>query len=144
VGFELPGTRSGFALLAPLSGDWEIEHDVEASVGPHSVVLDFAIVARPNPRDRATGAPKEPRGIPPGQEPVRAGASTRFCVSGPFPDALPGFAPPVLVEQLLNAVVVGFHGVDGTRRGIDAGVWFPGVPGIQGPGPTPRDVPLYD
>jgi hypothetical protein len=144
VGFELPGTKSGFSLLAPLDGGWEIQHVVDATVGDQTVVLDFAIVARTNATARTPGAPKEPRGIPPGQDPVRGGDSTRFCVSGPFPDALPGLAPPVTIEQLLNGVVVGFRGVEGIHGRIDTGVWFPGVPGVPGPGPIPRAVPLYE
>jgi hypothetical protein len=42
-------------------------------------------------------------------------------VSGPFPDVIAGQA--ATIEMILNGVVVGFLGVDGTRPGIDAGVW---------------------
>ena len=121
VGFELPGTLSGFSLIAPLDGDWELIEGAEASLPGHGIVtLDFALMAQVNPTGRTPGRPDDPRGIPPGQQAVR-GTGTRFCVSGPFPDVIAGQA--ATIEQILNGVVVGFHGVDGTSHGIDAGVW---------------------
>ena len=87
VGFELPGSPSGFALVAPLDGEWQLVENVEKSLGSRGVVtLDFAIVATGNPTGRAPGSPRVLGGIPPGQ--LRTDR-TRFCVSGPFPDSLP-------------------------------------------------------
>jgi hypothetical protein len=41
-----------------------------------------------------------------------------YCVSGPFPAQL------TKIEDILNGVVVGFHGVDENSQGVDAGVWL--------------------
>jgi len=143
VGFELPGSISGFALVGPVDADWHLVEGVSASLSEEqSVTLDFAIVADVNPTGRTPGRPEDPAGIPPGQQGGVRGVGTRFCVSGPFPDALPG---PVsaTIERILNGVVVGFHGVDDARHGTDAGVWFPTPAGTTGPGPFPRMIPLY-
>lgn len=144
IGFELPGSPSGFALIAPLDGDWELVEDARASLPEHdAVTLDLAILARVNPTGRTPGQPDDPRGIPPGQTGVR-GSGTRFCVSGPFPDRLPdtSTADPedtvaTTIEGLLNGVVVAFHGITENHHGSDAGVWFPP------PGTAPRAIPLY-
>ena len=122
VGFELPGSPSGFALLSPLDGDWELAEGVQTSVPEHdTVTLDFAIMARVNPTGRTPGQPQDPRGIPPGQAGVR-GSGTRFCVSGPFPNEIVA-GQATTIEQVINGVVVGFRGVPGTRHESDAGVW---------------------
>jgi hypothetical protein len=150
VGFELPGAPSGFALMTPIDGDWELVEGVEATVpGPGTVTLDFAIVARVNPTGRTPGKPHDPRGIPPGQLGQR-GQGIRFCVSGPFPDVLPNRATadpedivPTTIEGLIDGVAVGFHGVEGNDQGTDVGVWFPPLPGTTVPGPDPRIIPLY-
>ena len=48
VGFELPGSPSGFSLVAPLDGDWELVEGTRVFLPGHGpVTLDFAIVARP-------------------------------------------------------------------------------------------------
>jgi hypothetical protein len=142
VGFELPGSPSGFALVAPLDGDWQLVEHLEKSLGSSGVVtLDFAIVARVNPTGRAPGSPSDLGGIPPGQARTDR---TRFCVSGPFPDRLPdlrltstpGTEIPATIEALINGVVVGFHGVDGQHLGVDAGVW-------DAQPPNRRPVPMY-
>ena len=141
VGFELPGSRSGFSLVAPLDDEWEIVEGRRAFLPNHgSVTLDFAIVARTNPAPWWPRQGAKPRGIPPGQPGVR-GAGTRFCVSGPFPDQLPNVETPdpsdevaTEIEKLINGVVVGFHGVYGNRGGVDVGLWD---------NTTLRVVPLY-
>ena len=144
VGFELPGSPSGFSLLSPLDGDWQLVEGVQKSLGSRGVVtLDFAIVARVNPTGRTPGSPDDPRGIPPGQ-PAMRGFGTRFCVSGPFPALLPdlrttvppGTEMPTTIEGLLNGVVVGFHGVAGQHQGVDAGIWAASPP-------NQRPVPMY-
>jgi hypothetical protein len=143
VGFELPGSPSGFALLEPLNADWGLVEGVTRSLAGHgTVTLDFAIVADVNPTGRTPGRPHDPAGIPPGQEGGVRGVGTRFCVSGPFPDTLPGLGSTT-IERILNGVVVGFHGVDAVHQGTDAGVWFPTPAGTTGPGPVPRMSPLY-
>lgn len=145
VGLELPDSRSGFVLISPLDGEWELVEDTEAFLPGHgSVSLDFAIVARVNPTGVAAGLPHDLGGIPPGQPSGIRGIGTRFCVSGPFPDLLPDLTTdaqddtvPATIENLLNGVVVSFGGVAGNPMGTDAGVWFPA------PGTTPRTIPLY-
>lgn len=132
AGIELPGTPSGFALVAPLDGDWELVEGAQVALpGRGTVTLDFSVVARVNPTGRTPGRPHSPRGIPPEQPAVR-GSGTRFCVSGPFPDQLNG-VQGTTIEQLLNGVVVGFHGVEGQGPFMDLGIWT----GAQ------RVVPLY-
>ena len=135
VGFELPGSLSGFALLNPQDEGWKLVEGTAASLPGHgSVDLDFAIVADVNPTGRTPGQPDDPLGIPPGQ-PAQRGAGTRFCVSGPFPDTLP-VVGATTIERVLNGVVVEFDGVDDHRRSSDAGVWHPSA-GV------PRAIPLY-
>lgn len=128
VGFELPGSPSGFALVEPLGGDWVLDENVAAKLAGQKVVLDINIAASAkNPRAR--GKRHEPRGIPPGQADATRGVGTRFCVSGPFPSQL------ATIEDVLNGVVIGFHGVEGNHQGVDAGVWL-----TQG---ALRPIPLY-
>jgi hypothetical protein len=144
VGFELPGSPAGFSLLEPLDGDWQLVEGVQRSLGPGRVVtLDLAIVTRVNPTGRTPGSPHEPLGIPPGQAAVRR-SGMRFCVSGPFPAALPdlrttvpaGTEMPTTIEGLINGVVVGFHGVAGEHQGVDAGIW-------DAVTPNTRPIPMY-
>lgn len=101
IGFELPGAPAGFSVVGG-NGDWQVTGSVPASLlGRGNVTLDVVMVAR---------GP----GLPPGQPATRA-ASTRFCLSGPFPDGSS-------IEQILNGVVVGFQ----TQAGgpiIDIGIW---------------------
>lgn len=125
VGFELPGRRSGFTLLEPLDGTWELVEDVTTGLSGSSVVLDFAILARVNPAGWSRQGPNQPLGVPPGQPAVR-GSGTRFCVSGPFPDGLN-------IEQVINGVVVRFHQVEPYGPSVDMGAW-------DNPG---RTIPLY-
>lgn len=129
VGFELPGTSSGFALVDPVGSDWQLRENVPATLAGQDITLDFTIVAGVNPTGRTPGQPKDPLGIPPGQPDMTRRAGTQFCVSGPFPPQL------TKIEDVLNGVVVGFQGVDGNHQGVDAGVWF-----TQG---ALRPIPLY-
>ena len=132
VGFELPGTLSGFSLVAPLDGGWELVEGTPAILpGRGSVTLDFALVTRVNPGQGNSAQQDDRNGLPPGQPGVR-GSGTRFCVSGPFPDQLAA-GQPTTIEQILNGVVVAFNGVEGTHRGLDSGIWDNAA----------RIVPLY-
>ena len=129
VGFELPGAPSGFALVDPVGGEWQLRENVPATLSGQDITLDFTIVAGVNPTGRTPGTPENPLGIPPGQPDMTRRAGTQFCVSGPFPPQL------TRIEDVLNGVVVGFHGVDGNHQGVDAGVWS-----VQG---ALRPIPLY-
>ena len=116
AGFELPGTLTGFALVEPLDGDWQLIEGPRVTLRGTKVTLDFAIVRAGGLRQG-----RHPRGIGPGQPAVR-GSGQRFCVSGPFPDEVtPG--QPTTIEQILNGVVIGFQGVEGGVGGSDFGVW---------------------
>ena len=118
LGFELPGTLSGFSLVEPLSGEWELMEGANAVLpGRGGVVVDFALVARV--------APGTPPGIPPGQQAVR-GNGTRFCVSGTFPEAM-------TIEQIINGVVVRIQQPQGQGLATDIGIWDNAL----------RIVPLY-
>jgi hypothetical protein len=126
VGLELPGAPSGFALVAPLDGDWELVEGVSAALPGHgTVTIDVALVARVNQAGWHRSGPHAPLGIPPGQPEAR-GSGTRFCLSGPFPANLN-------IEQVLNGVVVRFHRVWPHGPAIDIGVWD----NVQ------RTIPLY-
>lgn len=129
VGFELPGAPAGFALVDPVSEDWHLRENVADTLAGQDITLDFQIVASVNPTGRAPGSPQNPLGIPPDQPDLTRRTGTRFCVSGPFPPQL------TKIEDILNGVVVGFHGVEGSHQGVDAGVWF-----TQG---ALRPIPLY-
>jgi hypothetical protein len=126
VGFELPGNRTGFALVSPLDSGWELVENVPVSLaGVGALTVDFALVAPVNPM----GHGKSPYGgallgLAPGQAPVR-GSGTRFCVSGPFPDnpAIPTPPTPLTIEQIINGVVLRFHGVEPRGPSLDVGVW---------------------
>ena len=135
VGFELPGSASGFSLLQPLDDRWELVEGGTVSIdGRGTVALDFAIVARVNPIKWFRKGLHDPGGIPPGQ-PVTQGSGTRFCVSGPFPDTLPDLSDPsktvaTTIERIINGVVVSFHGVEHRGPSRDLGLWVnrPSVP----------------
>jgi hypothetical protein len=116
AGFELPGTPTGFALVEPLDGSWQLVEGIRVPLRGTKVTLDFAIVAGGVLRH-----PRQAHGLAPGQPAVR-GSGQRFCVSGPFPDE---FTPgqPTTIEQILNGVVIGFQGVDGAFGGLELGVW---------------------
>jgi hypothetical protein len=138
VGFELPGLISGFSLLTPLDGDWRLVEGATAAISDdETVVLDVALEAGVNPVGLSQQGPNHLLGIPPGQPQAR-GAGTRFCVSGRFPDTLPDPADPskvvpTTIEQILNGVVVGFHGVHPGGPSTDVGLWENPL----------RSVPLY-
>ena len=139
VGFELPGAPSGFTLLEPQDGEWELVEGRRAAIPGHATVsLDFALIARVNRAGWFRKGPHAPLGIPPGQPAVR-GSGTRFCVSGPFPDTLPvPGAPsqppiPTTIENILNGVVVAFHRVQPRGLSPDVGLWESPL----------RAVPLY-
>ena len=119
-GFELPGERSGFALVDPIDDQWELVDNAQVRLDRKEVTLDFAIVARTHG--------DAPRGIEPGQPGV-PGTGTRFCVSGPFPDAIVS-GQATTIEQVIGGVVVDFAGVPGTRGQSDFGVWSNGTSAI--------------
>lgn len=127
AGIELPDRRSGFTLLEPLDGEWEIAEGERVRLNGETVTLDFAVVAS-SPDPPPVSRRRNTRGISPGQSAVR-GSGTRFCVSGPFPDegaaAADGSSEllTMRIEDLINGVVVGFEGVEGAPAGFDAGVW---------------------
>jgi hypothetical protein len=130
AGFELPGSLSGFALLEPLDGNWELVEGAHAKLNGTKVTLDFAIVAT-DPRAGKPGQPDAARGLPPEQDPIRTDG-IRFCVSGPFPQQLVS-GQDATIEQFIAGVVIGFEGVDGVRGGHDFGIWDNAM----------RVIPLY-
>lgn len=108
IGFELPGTPSGFSLMAPLNGEWELLEGANAVLpGRGGVTVDVALVARV--------APGTLPGIPPGQQAAR-GNGTRFCVSGPFPEGM-------TIEQIINGVLVRIQQPQGQGLATDIGLW---------------------
>jgi hypothetical protein len=136
VGFELPGNPRGFVLVSPLDEGWDVVEGVDVAVPGHGVMtVDVALVAPANPTGRERGNGGLPAGIRPGQVGMR-GNGTRFCLSGPFPDDPAAPTPPALlpIEQLINGVVVRFHGVEPHGPSLDLGVWE---------NTAQRPIPLY-
>lgn len=108
IGFELPGAVSGFSLMAPLDGGWELVEGAAAVLpGRGGVLADFALVAK-----ESTGTLP---GIPPAQQAAR-GSGTRFCVSGPFPEGL-------TIEQIINGVLVRIQQPQPTGLATDIALW---------------------
>lgn len=105
VGLELPGTVSGFALVAPVASNLTLYEDVDHVDGYPDVRLDFVIATGHN---FTGGVPR--LGIPPGVPPLT------FCVSGPFNQATP-------IETILNGVFVRFDGGAAFPGAADVGVW---------------------
>jgi hypothetical protein len=138
VGFELPGSPSGFSLVEPRNDQWELVEGRTLEIADRgTVTLDFVIVARVNPAGWFRTGPHDRRGIPPGQ-PATRGSGTRFCVSGPFPDTLPDLSDPsksvaTTIEGIINGVVVGFQRVEPDGLSPDLGIWENPL----------RAVPLY-
>jgi hypothetical protein len=138
VGLELPDARTGFALVEPRDGRWDLVERVDQVIpGRGAVTLDFAVVARVNPLGFWQKRHRDLPGIAPGQTAAR-GNGTRFCVSGPFPDTLPdpldaSRSVTTTIEGLLNGVVVRFNGVQPHGAAADIGVWDNAL----------RSVPLY-
>jgi hypothetical protein len=113
IGFELPGMLSGFSLMAPLDGAWELIEGANAVLsGRGGVTADFALVARPTGAGAVPGALP---GIPPGQQAAR-GSGTRFCISGPFPEGL-------TIEQIINGVLVRVEQPHPQGTATDIGIW---------------------
>ena len=105
VGLELPGTRSGFALISPLDAGLSIQENVGGIPGFPDVALDVAVVTGGG----FTGG--RPRlGLPPSATP------TVICLSGPFD-------PKVPIETALNGVFVRFDSGDPLSTASDIGVW---------------------
>lgn len=126
VGFELPGTRSGFTLLSPRNQGWHLVENIAVDTPRGSLTVDFAIVAPVNPMGHST-APWHRRllGLPPNQPSGRFNG-TPFCVAGPFP-------PDLTIEQIIGGVVVRFHRVQPKGPSTEIGLWDDGA----------RSVPLY-
>jgi hypothetical protein len=124
VGFELPGELSGFTLLSPLAQGWELVEGVPLHLPGHgSLTIDFALLAPVNPVGHSIHGPHRLLGLGPGGADAPQNG-TRFCVSGPFPDK-PGTSPPApyTIEELINGVVIRFHGVEHGGPSLDVGVW---------------------
>jgi hypothetical protein len=125
-GFELPGTRSGFTLLSPQGEGWEVMENLDVATPRGTFTVDFALVAPVNPMGRSTaGNFDQLLGLPPNQPSGRPDG-TPFCVAGPFPAGLS-------IEQIIDGVVVRFHGVQPHGPSIDLGLWDNPM----------RTVPLY-
>lgn len=104
LGLELPGQRTGFALLGARGGLTLVEN-VAGVPGFPDVTLDFALMPEGG-LDRSTAGV----GLAPGA-PV-----TTFCVSGPFDPAVP-------IETLLNGVFVRFEAGAALGNVTDVGAW---------------------
>jgi hypothetical protein len=116
VGFELPGSRSGFKLLSPHGQGWEVMENIPVATPRGTFTADFALVAPVNPVGHSTGGnPQQLPGLPPNQPSGRCNG-TPFCIAGPFP-------PSLSIEQIIDGVVVRFHGTQPHGPSIDLGLW---------------------
>lgn len=139
VGFELIGNGSGFALVSPLDGNWDLVEDVTAVLADHGrVKVDIALVARVKPLLWFLKGHHGLPGLAPGQPEAR-GSGTRFCVSGPFRNQPEKPAPPDdplhAIEDIINGVLVRFDGLQDRRFPTDVGVWTTAA--------GPRPIPLF-
>ena len=116
IGFDLPGSPTGFTLLSPTDGRFQLIEQASQVPQLPDVTLDFALVT-----GRTFGGGQPNAGLP------RSDTPTIFCVSGPFPEEPDPANPParrlVPIEDLLNLGVlrmqrVGLDGEDG-----DVAVW---------------------
>ncbi|MFN2513925.1 MAG: hypothetical protein ABR568_21225, partial [Pyrinomonadaceae bacterium] len=95
VGLDLPGDRTGFALVVPTDTEFRLENEVaHVPDFPHTI-LDFALLTG---KTFPGGNPHD--GLVPSPTP------TKFCVSGPFPRDADGHFTPI--ETLLNYSFVRF------------------------------------
>jgi hypothetical protein len=123
IGFDLPGTPTGFTLIESGGFDFELIEQVSNVPEVPDVTLDFALVTG------ATFGGGRPRaGLPPSSTP------TTFCVSGPFSQTTP-------IERVLDRGLLRFQqvGVDGEEGDI-AAVWanWTGQSGLRASSPRRR------
>jgi hypothetical protein len=104
IGFDLPGTLTGFTLIVPPDGDFHLIEQVSNVPQLPDATLDFALVT-----GRTFGGGRPRAGLPP------SSTLTTFCVSGPFPQTP--------IERILDLGVLRFQqlGVDGDAG--DIAVW---------------------
>lgn len=105
IGLDLPGTLTGFTLISPPDGDFQLIEQVSNVPGLPDVTLDFALVT-----GRTFGGGRPNAGLPP------SSTLTTFCVSGPFPQAMP-------IERILDLGVLRFQRVGADGESGDIGVW---------------------
>ena len=105
IGFDLDGTLTGFSLLAPAGGAFELIEDVSNVPQLSDVTLDFALVT-----GRTFGGGHPASGLP------RSDTATQFCVSGPFDTTVP-------IERLLDRGVLRVQRVGPDGESGDIAVW---------------------
>jgi hypothetical protein len=96
VGFDLPGTLSGFTLIAASVSDFHVIEQVSNVPLLPDVTLDFALVT-----GSTFGGGRPHAGLAPTTNPLDL---TTFCVSGPFPQT-------TSIETLINDGVVRFQAI---------------------------------
>ena len=105
IGLELPGKRSGFALVSPLDAGLSIQENVE---GIRALPASRSTWRVTSAGGFTSGRPR--LGLPPSPTP------TVICISGPFD-------PKVPIETALNGVFVRFDSGDPNSTASDIGVW---------------------
>jgi hypothetical protein len=104
IGFDLPGTLSGFTLVDSGGFDFQLIEQVSNVPELHDLTLDFALVT-----GRTFGGGRPNSGLPP------SSVLTTFCVAGPF--------PPMPIERILDRGVLRFQRVGAAGDAGDIAVW---------------------
>ena len=112
VGLDLPGDRTGFALVSPVGTGFQLENEVGQIPGFPLLTLDFALLTG---RTFASGNPHD--GLAPSL------SATQVCISGPFPRDPADESVFMPIEMLLNYSFVRFKNVGPAGEFSDVGVW---------------------
>jgi hypothetical protein len=105
MGFELAGDLTGFTLISPTDGEFDLVEEVAHVPGLPGVTLDFALMT-----GRTFGGGRPNSGLAP------SATLSTFCVSGPFPQDLP-------IERLLDHGVLRFQRVGAEGELGDVAIW---------------------
>jgi hypothetical protein len=105
IGFDLPDSPTGFSLVSPTDGGFQLIEQVSNVPQLPDVTLDFALVT-----GHTFGGGRPHAGLPPSD------TLTTFCVSGPFPEGTP-------IERLLDLGVLRVQRVGPNGEEGDVAVW---------------------
>lgn len=105
IGLDIPGDRTGYALVSPTDGDFHLVEQVAHVPELPGVTLDVALVT-----GRTFGGGRPNAGLPPSD------TLTTFCVSGPFDRT-------VAIEKILDHGVLRFQRVGPAGEAGDIAVW---------------------
>ena len=105
IGFDVPGTATGYTLVSPTDTPFHLIEQVSNVPELPETTLDFALVT-----GRTFGGGQPNAGLAPSP------TLTTFCVSGPFPPALP-------IERVIDGGVLRMQRVGPVGEAGDILVW---------------------